>query len=286
VFTVLSGEDPLGEWVVSHPTPRGIAFTGSTETGRRVNVAAARDLKRVVLELGGNDAAIVLPDVDPEELAKRLFWTAFRFSGQMCLGTKRVYLHESIFEASAAALAKIADSVRVGNGLDPATEIGPLTNRMQFDRVCELVADALDNGATALAGGEPIPGPGYFFKPTILTDVHDDTRIVVEEQFGPVLPLLSYREVDEAIERANATTYGLGGSVWSANADRATELARRLECGNAWVNTHAQSGQQAPFGGVKHSGLGSQHGVWSLTSFTDAQTVWQSRVGPTTYPVS
>jgi acyl-CoA reductase-like NAD-dependent aldehyde dehydrogenase len=286
VFNVVSGRDPLGQWIVEHPVPRGIAFTGSSEIGRRVNAAAAPDLKRVVLELGGNDAAVVLDDVDHEELARRLFWTAFGNCGQMCLGTKRVYLPESIFDRTANALAKIAAEVRVGDGLDPQTEMGPLTTEQQLDRVRELVDDALAQGATPLAGGNRVDRPGFFFAPTILTGVREGMRIVDEEQFGPALPLLSYRTVDEAIERANATPFGLGGSVWSQDPARATVLAERLESGSAWANTHAQSGQQAPFGGVKASGLGSQHGIWSITSFTDAQTMWCSRAGRTTYPAA
>lgn len=286
VFNVISGRDPLGNRIVEHPIPRGIAFTGSSQTGCRVNVAAAPDLKRVVLELGGNDAAIVLDDVDPDELAQRLFWTAFRLSGQMCLATKRVFLPRSIFDRAANALAKMAASVRVGDGLDPDTEMGPLTTEAQFDRVSELVAEALAQGATALAGGKPMDRRGYFYEPTVLVGVEDRMRIVAEEQFGPVMPLLSYRTVEEAVERANSTQYGLGGSVWSGDPARASAVAERLQSGTAWINTHAQSGLQAPFGGVKQSGLGSQHGIWGIDSLTDAQTVWQSRAGATTYPVA
>ena len=286
VFNVVSGRDPLGNWVVEHPVPRGIAFTGSSQTGSRVNAAAAPDLKRVILELGGNDAAIVLDDVDPDELAQRLFWTAFGLSGQMCLATKRVFLPNSIFERTADALAKIAASVRVGDGLDPDTEMGPLTTEAQFDRVSELVADALAQGASALAGGKPMDRKGYFYEPTVLVGVEDGVRIVAEEQFGPVLPLLSYRTVEEAVERANGTQYGLGGSVWSSDPALASAVAERLQSGTAWINTHARSGHQAPFGGAKRSGLGRQHGMWGIDSLTDLQTVWHSRAGVTTYPAA
>jgi acyl-CoA reductase-like NAD-dependent aldehyde dehydrogenase len=282
-LNVLTGQDPLGQWMTEHPIPRGISFTGSSPTGRKVNVMAAADLKRVVLELGGNDPAIVLDDVDPEELAQKLFWTAFRNTGQICMAAKRVYVPEALHDDIANALARIASETRTGDGLDPETQLGPLTNQMQFDRVKELVADALANGATALTGGHAIDRPGYFFEPTILTGVKEGTRIVDEEQFGPALPIMTYKTIEEAIERANATDYGLGASVWSADEERAAAVAERLESGNAWVNTHSQQSQNAPFSGVKYSGLGAQNGLWSIYAYTNPQTVWRSRKGPTTY---
>lgn len=277
VVNVISGRDPLGQWVAEHPIPRGISFTGSSATGRKVNASAAPDLKRVLLELGGNDAAIVLDDVDPENVAERIFWGAFSNSGQVCMAIKRVYIHESVFEVVSGAIAKVASGVTVGDPLAEQTQLGPLTNRVQFDRVRDLVDDALAHGAVALAGGKPIEGPGCFFEPTILANVTDEMRIVAEEQFGPVLPLMSYKTIDEAIARANGTPFGLGGSVWSSDPQRAAEISERLETGTAWVNTHFQTSDRAPFGGRKGSGIGQQNGLFSIYAYTDPQVLWQSR---------
>ena len=277
VLTVVTGGNGVGQWMTEHPIPRGISFTGSIATGKRVNVAAAADLKRVLLELGGNDAAIVLDDADPADVAEKLFWPAFRNSGQICMAVKRVFVPEEMEQLVVAALAAKARSVKVGNGLDEGTELGPINNKPQFDRVKDLVAEAIEQGAVAAVGGHSIEGDGYFFEPTILTGVAEDTRIVDEEQFGPALPVLTYRTVPEAIERANATNYGLGASVWSADPLRAAEVAEKLEAGTVWVNTHMQLTHDAPFTGMKHSGLGSEMGLWSIYAYTDPQTVYRSR---------
>jgi acyl-CoA reductase-like NAD-dependent aldehyde dehydrogenase len=279
VLNVVSGPDPLGEWLVDHPGSRGIAFTGSIETGRRINVAAARDLKRVILELGGNDAAILLDDVDPAKIARKIFWAAFGGSGQVCVAIKRLFVPESMISAVVDALAEIANEVRVGDPLSADVEMGPITTEPHFERVKELVADAIHAGAQIAAGGHPLDRPGYYFAPTILTGVREGVRIVDEEQFGPVLPVLSYRSVDEAVERANATKFGLGSSVWSADSDRAAAVADRLESGMCWINTHGDGvlDDRSPFGGIKESGLGSQNGIWGIYALTDAETMWQNR---------
>src|ERR1700742_1516654 len=217
VLNIVSGGNELGQWMTEHPVPRGVSFTGSIATGKKVNVAAAADLKRVLLELGGNDAAIVLPDADPADVAEKLFWPAFRNSGQICMAVKRVFVPEELQPQVVEALAAKARSVKVGNGLEEGTELGPINNEPQFERVKGLVAEAIEQGAVAVAGGHPIGGDGYFFEPTILTHLAEGARIVDEEQFGPALPILTYRTVPEAIERANATNYGLGPSVWSSD---------------------------------------------------------------------
>jgi acyl-CoA reductase-like NAD-dependent aldehyde dehydrogenase len=273
VLNVVSGGDDLGKWMTSHPVPRKISFTGSIETGKHVAASAAPDLKRLTLELGGNDAAIVLPDVDPAAIADKLFWGAFENTGQVCSAIKRVFVHEDQYAATIEALAERARSVVVGDGFDAKTELGPLNNRPQFERVQELVSDAIDAGATVSAGGSAREGGGYFFEPTILSDVGEGVRIVDEEQFGPALPVLRYREVDDAIERANGTMFGLSGSVWSNDRERATELAGKLECGTAWVNQHLQIVPHAPFGGAKWSGIGVENGPWGLYGFTEARTI-------------
>jgi acyl-CoA reductase-like NAD-dependent aldehyde dehydrogenase len=273
VLNVVSGGDALGAWVSTHPAVRKVSFTGSVETGKKVAAAAAPDLKRITLELGGNDPAIVLPDVDPAQIAERLFWGAFENSGQVCSAVKRVYVHEDRYAALLSELAQRAQAVKVGPGLEDGTQLGPINNKPQYERVCMLVEDALKHGARAVAGGKPAGRDGYFFQPTILADVHEGMRIVDEEQFGPALPVLTYRDVEDAVERANATTFGLSGSVWSSDPQRAAEVAARLECGTAWVNQHLDILPTTPFGGAKWSGIGVENGPWGLLGFTEIQTL-------------
>jgi acyl-CoA reductase-like NAD-dependent aldehyde dehydrogenase len=273
VLNVVSGGDALGAWVSTHPAVRKVSFTGSVETGKKVAAAAAPDLKRITLELGGNDPAIVLPDVDPAAIADKLFWGAFENSGQVCSAVKRVYVHADRYPALLSELAQRARAVKMGPGLEAGSELGPINNRPQFERVCGLVADALRAGAKAVAGGAPRQGDGYFFEPTILADVAEGMRIVDEEQFGPALPVLSYRDVDDAIERANATMFGLSGSVWSSDPQRAADIASRLECRTAWVNQHLDILPTAPFGGAKWSGIGVENGKWGLYGFTETQVI-------------
>jgi acyl-CoA reductase-like NAD-dependent aldehyde dehydrogenase len=277
VLNVLSGGDGLGQWMVESPVPRGISFTGSVATGKKVNVTAAADLKRVLLELGGNDAAIMLDDADPADVAGKVFWPAFRNSGQICMAVKRLFVPEQLYQRVVDALAEKARSVRVGNGLDEGVEMGPINNAPQYERVKRLVTEAVSQGAVAAAGGRAIEGDGYFFEPTILANLTEGTRVVDEEQFGPALPVLSYQTITEAIGRANATSFGLGASVWSSDPVRAAEVAEKLEAGTVWVNTHSQLSHEAPFTGMKWSGLGSEMGLWSIYAYTDPQTVYRSR---------
>ena len=279
VLNVVSGGDDLGAWMTGHPVPRKISFTGSIETGKKVAQSAAPDLKRVTLELGGNDPAIILDDADPAWAAKAIFAGAFNNNGQVCSAVKRVYVPEALYDDVVEALASYASAVQVGDGTDPASKLGPINNAPQYERVKELVADALAGGATAVTGGKAMDRPGYFFEPTILAGLTDGTRIVDEEQFGPALPVISYRNLDDAIERANATHFGLSGSVWGTDTDRAAEVAAELECGTAWVNTHLALSPQQPFGGFKWSGIGVENGPWGLAEFTEVQAVYRSRTG-------
>ena len=273
VLNVVSGGDALGAWMTSHPAVRKISFTGSVATGKLVAAAAAPDLKRVTLELGGNDPAIVLPDVDVARTAKRLFWGAFENCGQVCSAIKRVYVPESLYEPMVARLAEMARGVTVGNGLDEDSQLGPINNQPQFERVQELVEDARQSGARLVTGGQRLGDRGYFYAPTIVADLADGARLVDEEQFGPVLPVVPYTQLDDAIERANATHFGLSGSVWSSDTARAEAVARQLECGTVWVNQHLNVLPQAPFGGAKWSGIGVENGPWGLLGFTEIQTV-------------
>jgi acyl-CoA reductase-like NAD-dependent aldehyde dehydrogenase len=180
---------------------------------------------------------------------------------------------EGLHDAIVDGLAERARSVKVGPGTEPDTRLGPINNRPQFERVSELVADALSSGAVAAAGGKPFDGDGYFFEPTILTNLSDGTRIVDEEQFGPALPVVTYRHIDEVIDRANATHFGLSGSVWGTDVERAARVAAELECGTAWVNTHLALAPHQPFGGAKWSGIGVENGTWGLLGFCEPQVI-------------
>jgi acyl-CoA reductase-like NAD-dependent aldehyde dehydrogenase len=277
VLNVVSGGDALGAQMTEHPTVRKITFTGSVATGKRVAAAAAPDLKRITLELGGNDPAIVLDDADVDSVADAIFWSSFANSGQICSAIKRVYVPRSLHAALVDALADRARTVVVGNGAEKGAQLGPITTRPQFERVRELVEDAVAAGGRVAAGGAPREGPGNFFQPTVLTDVEDGVRIVDEEQFGPVLPVVPYRDLEDAVERANRTHFGLDGSVWSADPDRAAEVASRLDCGTAWINTHLMQGPAQPFGGVKWSGIGVENGPWGLAGFYSLQTRYRAR---------
>jgi acyl-CoA reductase-like NAD-dependent aldehyde dehydrogenase len=273
VLNIVSGRDPLGAWMTAHPVPRKISFTGSVATGTKVAAAAAMDLKRVTLELGGNDPAIVLEDADPGRIADGIFNGAFMNSGQNCMVIKRVYVHERRHAELVEALAARAKAARVGSGFDDV-QLGPISNRPQFDRVSELVADARAHGAVAAAGGHALDRPGYFFAPTILTGVTDGTRIVDEEQFGPALPVIAYSDLDDAVDRANDSAYGLTASVWTDDAARAADVASRLECGQVTVNAHGNGLRpDLPFGGFKHSGIGVTNGPWGLHRYTELQVL-------------
>ncbi|ALO13401.1 Putative aldehyde dehydrogenase [Streptomyces venezuelae] len=264
VLTVVTGREPLGAHLASHQGIRHVTFTGSVPTGRAVAGAAGASLARVTLELGGNDAAVLLDDVDVDRIADRLFWAAFRNCGQVCMAVKRVYVPAGLHAEVVEALAQRAKSVVVGPGLDPETRLGPVNNAPQLARVEQVTKQALADGARAASGGHRLDGPGYFFAPTILTDVPPGSPVVSEEQFGPVLPVLPYRSLDEAVDAANSTGFGLGGSVWGTDLDRAEVVADRLECGTAWINHHAELSLAQPFAGVKDSGVGVAGGPWGL----------------------
>jgi acyl-CoA reductase-like NAD-dependent aldehyde dehydrogenase len=273
VVSIVTGGDNVGAQLVAHPIPRKVSFTGSVGGGMAVNTAAAADLKRVTLELGGNDPAIVLDDVDPAAVAEAIFWGAFLNTGQACAAIKRVYVPAHLHDELVDALAAVAGSVPVGDPTDPGTQLGPLTTRPQFERVADLVADAVGRGGMAASGGNAVDTPGWFYEPTILTGVADGVRVVDEEQFGPVLPVIAYRDLADALARANASAYGLGSSVWTTDPARGADVAHRIEAGMTWVNAHPVSSVEHPFGGVKHSGLGVENGIWGLHSFTDIHLI-------------
>jgi acyl-CoA reductase-like NAD-dependent aldehyde dehydrogenase len=273
VLNIISGGDELGAWMTSHPGIHKVSFTGSVVTGKKVARSTATNLRRATLELGGNDAAIVLADSDPNEIAEEIFNRAFDQNGQACIAIKRLYVHQEIYNDMVDGLKKHAEKVILGDGLDPEVDIGPINNLMQLERVIELTEDAREHGAKIVTGGRRLDRLGYFFPPTIVTNISDGVRLVDEEQFGPVLPVIPFSDVDEVIERANATDFGLGGSVWTKDLERGIELAARLECGSAGVNQHTGFHPKVPFGGAKQSGHGIQNGIWGLDDLCQLQVI-------------
>jgi acyl-CoA reductase-like NAD-dependent aldehyde dehydrogenase len=273
VVNVLAGGDALGQWMTEHPGIDKIAFTGSLATGKKVMASAAGTLKRVTLELGGNDAAIVLDDVDPKKVAPKLFFAGFVNSGQVCMAIKRIYAHEKIYDALCEALVEEARKWTVGDGLDPATKLGPIQNRMQYDKVVSLIEDTKRAGARVLVGGDIPKTSGYFVNPTLVTDVDENSRLVREEQFGPIVPVLRFKDVEDALKRANDTRYGLSGSVWSGDPERAAAIAARLEVGTAWVNQHRTTAANIPFGGAKESGYGRVYSELGLKAYLEPRVI-------------
>lgn len=274
VLNAVAGLDDLGPVMTSHPDVGKVTFTGSTATGKKVMSSATDTLKRLTLELGGNDAAILLPDVDPVAIAEPLFWGAFINNGQTCACLKRLYVHDDIYDVVCDTLAAFAGNIPVGDGLDEDSVLGPIQNKAQLDKVSAMVEDAKAKGARILTGGASTEEEGYFYPITLVADATDDMRIVHEEQFGPILPILRYSDIEDAVARANDSDMGLGGSVWSGDAGKATRLVNRLECGIAWVNSHGGLNPNAPFGGVKQSGFGVEFGIDGLKEFTTSQTIF------------
>lgn len=273
VLNVISGGDELGPMMTTHPGFAKISFTGSTATGKRIMASAAQDLKRITLELGGNDACIVLPDVDIEEIAKPLFMGAFFNTAQVCIATKRMYIHESIYDALRDKLHELTKSIKVGKGCDEGSVFGPLQNKAQYERVKAMMEEAKERGLTLLEGGA-VPDRGYFLPLTLVDNPGDDEKVVVEEAFGPILPLLKYRDIDEVIARANDSEYGLAGAVWSKDIAKAKDVAKRLETGTVWINQNLQTTPNAPIGGYKHSGIGVENGLEGLMEFTQPKSIF------------
>ena len=272
MVNVVSGGNAVGEHLVSHPDVAKVAFTGSTQTGRKIMAAVAPSLKRLTLELGGNDAAIVLPDADPKAIAPALFGLAFFNSGQVCAVIKRLYVHDSLYDAVCDEIAAIANASTLGDEGDPSLQFGPVQNRAQYDKVLTFLADARANGSI-IAGGEAREGPGYFVPLTVVRDISDGTMTVDEEPFGPILPIIRYSDIDDVIARANASPYGLGASVWSSDTEAAAKVASRIESGTVWVNQHCALDPAVPFPAHKQSGLGVEGGREGLYAYTALQTL-------------
>ena len=272
VVNVIVDQNDLGTALTSHPDVAKVAFTGSTATGKKVMASAAGSLKRLTLELGGNDAAIVLGDTDPKDVAPKIYAAAMANAGQVCIAIKRLYVHDSIYDAVCDELGRLARETVVGDGLEPGTQMGPIQNQAQFEKVKGFLEDARQNGKI-VAGGGVLEREGYFVQPTIVRDIRDDGQLVREEQFGPVLPVLRYSDIDEVIDRANDTDFGLGGSVWSSDRDRAFGVAARINSGTVWVNKHLDLGPDIPYAGAKQSGIGTELGQEGLEEFTQATII-------------
>jgi aldehyde dehydrogenase (NAD+) len=276
VINVLADNNGIGSLLTGHPDVARISFTGSTATGKKIMQNSASSLKRVTLELGGNDAGIVLDDVDVDAVAPKIFDAAFANCGQVCIALKRLYVHSSIYDRLCAALARLAEQAVVGDGLEEGTKIGPIQNAMQFEKIKRFIATAKADG-TIIAGGTELNRPGYFVRPTIVRDIGDDSALVREEQFGPILPVLKFDDVDDALQRANNTPYGLGGSVWSSDIDRAYDIARRVESGTTWINHHLHFGPHVPFGGAKESGIGVEFAEEGLMEFSQTAVISRAK---------
>lgn len=280
VLNVVSGGDDLGAAMTAHPLVRKISFTGSVAAGAKVAAAGAVGLKRLTLELGGNDAAILLDDVDIDQVVPALFWSAFRNCGQVCSAVKRVYVPKSCYDKLVEAMVAMARSVRLGPGRQDGVELGPVSNAPQLARVMELVDDAAERGAQVVVGGPVAGSDGWFFSPAIVAGATAGSRLVDEEQFGPALPIVSYRQVDDAIRQANDTEYGLSGSVWGSDPERLRGVADALECGRVGINEHPGIGPDQPFAGWKSSGLGVENGHDVLLQYTQPQVRYYQQ--PTT----
>ncbi|MCH2236477.1 MAG: aldehyde dehydrogenase [Sphingomonadales bacterium RIFCSPHIGHO2_01_FULL_65_20] len=273
VLNVISGGDALGPLMTAHPGFAKISFTGSTATGKRVMESAAKDLKRITLELGGNDAAIVLPDVDVDAVAEQIFEGAFHNTAQVCVATKRLYIHSDIYDAMRERLHALAQGLPVGDGSQQGNRYGPVQNEPQYRRVRALIEEARAEGLTLLEGA-PVPDKGYFIPLTLVDNPPEDSRVVTEEAFGPVLPLLKFDDIDDVIARANATEYGLAGAVWAADIEAATAIAHRLDTGTIWINQNLQSTPFTPLAGAKQSGFGQENGVPGLLEFTRPKAIF------------
>lgn len=274
VVNSISGGDELGAAISDHPDIDKIVFTGSTETGKKVMSSSAKSLKHLTLELGGNDAGIVLGDCNPDEIAPGLFWGAFINNGQTCAAMKRLYVHRSIYNEVCDSLTAFAKSVKMGDGFAEGAELGPIQNKMQFDIVNQLVKTSIQQGGKVLLGGPLDSEDSLFFPITLVTVENNENALVQNEQFGPALPIIPFDTVEEAIKLANDSSAGLGGSVWSNDKASAAEIAGQMECGTVWLNKHGAIQPNAPFGGVKSSGLGVEFGEEGLLANTTIQCIF------------
>ena len=265
VLQVVPGGRDVGEALSNHPDVDKLMFTGSTATGKAIIRSSADTVKRVTMELGGNDAGIVLEDADPAAIAGGLFWGAFINTGQTCAALKRLYVPESLYDAVCEELVKVAAASPMGVGLDENNVLGPLQNKKQYDIVTSLVNDAVAGGGRVLLGANPdTAAAGFFYPTTLIADLDNDNPLVSQEQFGPALPIVKYTDLDQAVEWANGLDVGLGASVWTPDPDKARDVALRLNAGTVWINEHGAIDPRVPFGGAKQSGYGVEFGEAGL----------------------
>ncbi|MEL6593121.1 MAG: aldehyde dehydrogenase family protein, partial [Bacteroidota bacterium] len=280
VLNTISGDGKVGAILVEHPDVDKIMFTGSASTAKKIIESSGGNMARLTLECGGNDAAIVMPGTDMQTKAGDLFWGSFINMGQTCACAKRLYVHEDDYEGVVQALDGVAAQMPMGNGMEEGIVLGPIQNQMQFNKVNDLVEDAKANGGTIIRGGSPMDGDGYFYPITLVGDVDNGHRIVDEEQFGPVLPIIKYKSLEEAIAKANDTTTGLGGSVWGDDLEAAAKVASQIQTGTVWINQHGAIHPMVPFGGVKESGYGVEFGVEGLKAVTVPQIISIKKPAP------
>lgn len=273
VVNVVTGRDDLGAKLTSNAGVNKIVFTGSIATGKKVMTSAAERVTPVTLELGGNDAGIMLPGTDASQFVEGLFFGSMLNSGQTCGALKRLYVHESDYDATCKVLTDFAAAVPMGDGMDENSQLGPLQNKKQFDHVIDLVEDAKARGATIHCGGEPSGGNNYFYPVTIVGDIEDGARLVDEEQFGTALPIIRYSSLDDAIEKANGLEFGLDASVWGTDKAETRRVAGELEAGTVFINKHAEIAPHVPFGGIKCSGLGVEFGEEGLEAYTSIKVI-------------
>jgi aldehyde dehydrogenase (NAD+) len=290
VINVVTGGPDVGDALVSHPGVDKISFTGGTPTGMRIAEAAGRRLVPVTLELGGKSPNIVFEDADLDRAVVGAVAGIFAAAGQTCIAGSRLLVQRSVCREVVDAITKKAAAIRLGDPLDADTEMGPVANRPQFERILQLIEKGKQDGATLLTGGGPATGPdladGLFIAPTVFGDVSPGMRIASEEVFGPVLSVIPFDSEEEAVEIANGVEYGLAAAVWSRDIERVHRVVDRLEAGSVWVNTYRTNAAQAPFGGVKSSGYGRERGEEALAEYTFVQNVMVDYSGAARDPFS
>ena len=277
VLSLVFGDPPMiSEHLIASPITRKVSFTGSVPVGKHLAGLAAAQMKPCTMELGGHGPVLVFDDVDPAAVAAAMVGSKFRNAGQVCISPTRFIVHERVYAPFVEAFVAGAEALKLGDGLDPATEVGPLVNEKRLRAVEAIVADALASGARLRTGGERFGNSGYFYKPTVLTDVPDSARVLHDEPFGPIALIAPFSDREEAMERANATPYGLAAYAFSASQDNAAFVADRFETGMVGVNTFAVGGSEAPFGGVKESGYGREGGIEGLDAYLVSKVVAQT----------
>jgi acyl-CoA reductase-like NAD-dependent aldehyde dehydrogenase len=284
------GEE-IGEALVRHPGTDLIALTGSVETGKRVGQICAEQIKKAHLELGGNDPFIVCSDADLGIAVRAACWAAYLNAGQVCTGAKRFYIFDSIADEFTKRAVDFTRSLKIGDGLKPDTDIGPIINKRQLDDIHSRVQDAIGEGARALTGGRRAPQfeKGFFYEPTVMADVRQDMRLVRTETFGPILPIMRVRDIDHAIELANDSTYGLGANIYTNNMEWAMKAMERITAGTFWINDPLTDNDAGPFGGMRQTGHSRELGEEGLDEFRETKHVhldYKQEIKPYWYPYS